>query len=79
VVASVIPTLGKRGQEDLKLEASLHYIGRPCLKGKIKQNNPSPMVAWKNALLEGTIHRSSIGQSWKLGRAIHSNIMELTC
>jgi hypothetical protein len=33
----VIPSLGRLKQEDHKLEASLDYIGRPCLKTKKKE------------------------------------------
>jgi hypothetical protein len=31
---SVIPALERQGQEDLKLNISLGYIVRPCLKNK---------------------------------------------
>jgi hypothetical protein len=39
---SIIPALGKLRQEDLKFEACLSYIARPCLKMKKKKRTQVP-------------------------------------
>jgi hypothetical protein len=42
VVKVVIPALGRLRQEDLKLEASLDYIVRPCLRKKTTAGGITP-------------------------------------
>jgi hypothetical protein len=55
--SSVIPTIGRLGQEGCEFKASLSYVARPCLKQTNNNNNKENLEITNNTGCAGiTLH-----------------------